>query len=82
MSLQRWAIVPFTKMVTLNSNLYTFMKNNKPTKSLQSRSEESADFKKPKKKLASEKTKLNIKSKKFWKEILDTEGEEIERFIR
>jgi hypothetical protein len=57
------------------------MKNNK-TKKPSSSSYDDFEMTKPKKKLQKEPEKINLKSKKFWKERYEDEGEDLERFIR
>jgi hypothetical protein len=60
------------------------LKNNKTKKSVSdTESEEFGKFK-PKKKPVKLKDdgKVNIKSKKFWQERYDDEGEDLEKYIR
>lgn len=58
------------------------MKNNKPKKIFKEAYQEDSETLKAKKKALNNGTKINIKSKKFWEEIYDNEGEDIEKFIR
>ncbi|MCO6462583.1 MAG: hypothetical protein J5I52_00400 [Saprospiraceae bacterium] len=61
------------------------MKSNRPKKSFKKdHFEEGENFpqKAPKKKMAPADSKVNLKSKKFWKDIYEEEEDEIERFIR
>lgn len=58
------------------------MKNNKQKKLGKVQHQDEVEYFKPKKKAPAVDTKVNIKSKKFWEEIYDTEGDEIEKFIR
>jgi hypothetical protein len=59
------------------------MKSIKQQKSPKDFSKEELDFKKPKKKnLVLQESKINVKSKKFWEELYDNEGEEIQKYIR
>ncbi len=57
------------------------MKNNK-IKKPSSSGYDDFEILKPKKKLQKETEKINLKSKKFWKERYEDEGEDLERFIR
>ncbi|HMT51805.1 MAG: hypothetical protein IPG48_15250 [Saprospiraceae bacterium] len=58
------------------------MKNNKSKKTPKGTTGEDSELIKPKKKLPVTDSKINVKSKKFWEEIYDNEGDEIEKFIR
>ena len=58
------------------------MKNNKSKKTPKGNTGEETELFKPKKKLPATDSKINVKSKKFWEEIYDNEGDEIEKFIR
>jgi len=57
------------------------MKNNK-TKKPSSSNYDEFEMIKPKKKLQKESEKINLKSKKIWKERYEDEGDDLERFIR
>lgn len=56
------------------------MKNNKPKKA--SKTNLFEEHENNKKKLTHNSEKINLKSHKFWSEIYDEEGEDIEKFIR
>lgn len=58
------------------------MKNNKSKKATKGGNENEIENLKPKKKLTPSESKVNVKSKKFWEEIYDNEGDDIEKFIR
>ena len=58
------------------------MKNNKSKKTPKGTTGEDSELIKPKKKLPVTDSKINVISKKFWEEIYDNEGDEIEKFIR
>ena len=58
------------------------MKNNKSKKATKGGNENEIEKLKPKKKLTPSECKVNVKSKKFWEEIYDNEGDDIEKFIR
>ncbi|MBK8348635.1 MAG: hypothetical protein IPL08_13865 [Saprospiraceae bacterium] len=58
------------------------MKNNKQKKSGKTHPQDETEFVKPKKKLPTTDGKINVKSKKFWEELYDNEGDEIEKFMR
>ncbi len=58
------------------------MKNNKQKKNTAKQYNDEAELLKPKKKILGNDTKVNLKSKKFWEEIYDDEGDELERFLR
>ncbi|MCZ2100612.1 MAG: hypothetical protein LC107_03635 [Chitinophagales bacterium] len=59
------------------------MKNNKPNKA--NKIQSSQEFENPqrtKKKLSPNTGKVNVKSNKFWNDIYDEEGEEVQKYIR
>jgi hypothetical protein len=58
------------------------MKNNNQKKIVKSKYQDDTESLKAKKKALNNESKINVKSKKFWEEIYDTEGEVIEKFIR
>ena len=58
------------------------MKNNNQKKIVKSKYQDDTESFKAKKKALNNESKINVKSKKFWEEIYDTEGEVIEKFIR
>lgn len=58
------------------------MKTNINKTKVKSRFEEEAEKIKPKKKMAAPDNKVNLKSKKFWNDVFDDEGEDIEKYIR
>ncbi|MBK8626462.1 MAG: hypothetical protein IPN86_13120 [Saprospiraceae bacterium] len=58
------------------------MKNNKQKKVTKVAYQDDNETLKAKKKARNDGSKINVKSKKFWEEIYDNEGEEIEKFIR
>lgn len=58
------------------------MKNNKQKKVFKISHQEESEKLKAKKKAMNTDSKVNVKSKKFWEEIYDNEGDEIEKFIR
>ncbi|MBK9736800.1 MAG: hypothetical protein IPO92_18305 [Saprospiraceae bacterium] len=58
------------------------MKTNKQNKNIKNPKPDDQETIKPKKKLAINDSKVNIKSKKFWEELYDDEGEELEKYLR
>lgn len=58
------------------------MKNNKIKKTSAGMKIDEMEVIKPKKKAIKEEVKPNLRSHKFWEEVYDDEGEEIERFLR
>ena len=58
------------------------MKTNKPKKVVKNPFASDAEIIKPKKKLTSLEAKVDLKSKKFWKELYEDEGEELEKYLR
>jgi hypothetical protein len=56
------------------------MKSLKPQKNVKDSPNDEFDKLKPKKKMTSNPGKVNLKSTKFWKEIYNQEGEEIEKY--
>ena len=57
------------------------MKNNKHKKKTVPQNDKEESLK-SKKKVPNNIVKVNVKSKKFWEEIYDNEGDDIEKFIR
>ncbi len=57
------------------------MKNNKQKKIDPRKNRDEAELNKPKKKLPSNDIKVNVRSKKFWEELYNNEGEELEKYI-
>lgn len=58
------------------------MKNNKQKKVFKAPHQDDSEVLKTKKKPLNNESKINVKSKKFWEEIYDNEGDDIEKFIR
>lgn len=59
------------------------MKKNKQKKDTNTRNQrEDLELIKHKKKSTVNDTKINVRSKKFWEELYDVEGEELEKFIQ
>ncbi len=59
------------------------MKNNKKLKPKNNRFNEDVELLKPKKKMGSESKKVNLKSPKFWQEvIMDDEIDELPNLLR
>lgn len=58
------------------------MKTNKPKKEVKNIFSEERESVKPKKKLSGGDQKINLKSHKFWDEVYEDEGEEIQKFLR
>ena len=58
------------------------MKNIKQKKNIHRPNFEEIDSVKPKKKVQPNDQKVNIKSNKFWEDIYDDEGEELEKLLR
>jgi hypothetical protein len=58
------------------------MKNNKAKKTSPALKSEEMEVIKPKKKVIKEEGKVNVRSLKFWEEIYEDEGDELERFLR
>jgi hypothetical protein len=58
------------------------MKTNKPKKEVKNIFKEEAENAKPKKKMVGVDQKINLKSNKFWEEIYEDEGDEIQKFLR
>lgn len=58
------------------------MKNNKQKNVVKNQRLEDDEYVKPKKKIQTTENKVNPKSKKFWKEIYDDEGEDVEKYVR
>jgi hypothetical protein len=58
------------------------MKTNKPKKVVKNPFAADAETIKPKKKMTSYESKVDLKSKKFWEELYDDEGEELEKYLR
>lgn len=56
------------------------MKNNKQKKIDPRKNRDEVELNKPKKKMPSTNTKINVRSKKFWEELYDNEGEELEKY--
>ncbi len=57
------------------------MKTSKPPKTIDALSVEKNDKAKGKKKMAPQTTKVNVKSSKFWNEYLDTDTDDVEKFM-
>ncbi|MBK9149973.1 MAG: hypothetical protein IPM26_02900 [Saprospiraceae bacterium] len=58
------------------------MKNNKVKKTSGGSRSDEMEVIKPKKKGFKEESKLNVRSHKFWEDVYDDEGEEIEKYLR
>jgi len=58
------------------------MKTNKPKKVVKNPFGSDAEVVKLKKKMISNEAKVDLKSKKFWKELYEDEGEDLEKYIR
>jgi hypothetical protein len=58
------------------------MKTNKPKKEVKNIFSEERESVKPKKKLSGGDQKVNLKSHKFWDELYEDEGEDIQKFLR
>jgi hypothetical protein len=58
------------------------MKNNKAKKTSPGLKSDEMEVIKPKKKVIKEEGKLNVRSLKFWEDIYEDEGDELERFLR
>jgi hypothetical protein len=58
------------------------MKNNKQKTNVKSKAQEEFELNKPKKKMVPNDSKVNVRSNKFWDELYDDEGEDIEKYIR
>jgi len=58
------------------------MKINKLKKSSPPKKAEDSDSFKLSKKVVKDSPKVNVKSKKFWQERFEDEGEDLEKFIR
>lgn len=58
------------------------MKNNKQKINVKSKAQEEFELNKPKKKMVPNDSKVNVRSNKFWDELYDDEGEDIEKYIR
>jgi hypothetical protein len=58
------------------------MKNNKQKSSVKSKPLEEFEANKPKKKMVPNDSKVNVKSNKFWDELYDDEGDEIQKYLR
>ncbi len=58
------------------------MKTNKPKKIVKNPFGSDAEVVKPKKKMILNEAKVDLKSKKFWQELYEDEGEELAKFIR
>jgi len=58
------------------------MRNNKPKKNAPKRQKnDENESLKPKKKLQPNVPKVNLKSNKFWDEIIDDEAEDLEKYL-
>jgi hypothetical protein len=58
------------------------MKTNKPKKEVKNIFKEEIESVKPKKKMNGSDQKINLKSNKFWEELYEDEGDEIQKFLR
>jgi hypothetical protein len=58
------------------------MKTNKPKKEVKDIFKEDVENVKPKKKMNGADQKINLKSNKFWDELYEDEGDEIQKFLR
>jgi hypothetical protein len=56
------------------------MKNNKQKKIEPRKNRDEVELVKPKKKLLPNDSKIKVRSKKFWEELYDNEGEELEKY--
>jgi len=58
------------------------MRNNKPKKNTQKQQQiDEKESQKPKKKMLPNEPKVNLKSNKFWEEIIDDEAEDLEKYL-
>lgn len=58
------------------------MKTNKPKKIVKNPFNSDVENLKPKKKMTSYEAKVDLKSKKFWEELYEDEGEKLEKYLR
>ncbi len=58
------------------------MKNNKQKSSVKIKPLEEFDANKPRKKMVPNDSKVNVKSNKFWNELYDDEGDDIQKYLR